>query len=126
MTQSPQGIPGSSVPEFGLITRRIGDTVVVGLRGELCMRTAPKLAQRLEELLDGGGSDRAEIILDLRSLSFMDSSGVRLLIEADDRAQAGNHRFGIALEDAQPARVLEMVGLTDRPQRVPIEEIPSL
>lgn len=50
------------------------------LRGELDLGTA----ERLERALAGAGDD---VVLDLRGLTFMDSTGVRVLLEAAD----GNH-----------------------------------
>ena len=48
------------------------------LRGELDLGTAPQLEQALAE---AGGN----VLLDLRRLTFMDSTGVRVLLEAAQR-----------------------------------------
>lgn len=48
------------------------------LRGELDLGTAGRLEQALAEA-DG------DVLLDLRGLSFMDSTGVRVLLEAAER-----------------------------------------
>jgi anti-sigma B factor antagonist len=48
------------------------------LRGELDLGTAPQLEQALA---DANG----EVLLDLRGLTFMDSTGVRLLLEASEQ-----------------------------------------
>jgi anti-anti-sigma factor len=50
------------------------------LRGELDLGTA----EQLERALADAGDD---VVLDLRGLTFMDSTGVRMLLEAAD----GNH-----------------------------------
>jgi anti-sigma B factor antagonist len=66
------------------ITEATGSgTQTVAISGELDLSTVPALAQRIDAL-----GDRIEtLILDLRDLSFMDSSGLRLLIELNQRAQ---------------------------------------
>jgi anti-anti-sigma factor len=48
------------------------------LRGELDLATTARLEQALEEA-------RGDILLDLRGLTFMDSTGVRLLLEIAER-----------------------------------------
>ena len=49
------------------------------LRGELDLGSAPRVEQALAEAGD------AEVLLDLRGLTFMDSTGVRVLLEAAAR-----------------------------------------
>ena len=48
------------------------------------MGTVLLLSERVDDQLRTGGAD---LILDLRELSFMDSSGLRLLIELHDRSR---------------------------------------
>jgi anti-anti-sigma factor len=59
--------------------------VIVVPRGELDMATVGELAAEIEELV-GRGFDA--VALDLRETSFMDSSGVHLLLEQTARADA--------------------------------------
>jgi anti-sigma B factor antagonist len=58
-------------------------TIVVRLRGELDMATAPRLGAVLNDVLDGKPSS---VELDLTTLSFVDSTGIRVLIAANRRA----------------------------------------
>jgi anti-sigma B factor antagonist len=55
------------------------------LRGELDLGAAPQLEQALDEA-------NGEVLLDLRGLTFMDSTGVRVLLEAAER-RAGRLRI---------------------------------
>ena len=57
------------------VTRDGGGACHVALRGELDLATAARLEQALAEAGD-------EVVLDLRGLTFMDSTGVRVLLEA--------------------------------------------
>ena len=78
---------------------------VISVEGELDMASAPEL----ERLLDG---QRGPVLLDLRSLHFIDSSGLRLLVGAEERSR----RDGLDLRLASgPAtqRILELTGLTE-------------
>jgi anti-anti-sigma factor len=54
----------------------------ITLRGELDLATAP----RLEHALADAGED---VVIDLRGLTFMDSTGVRVLLEAAEGAGPG-------------------------------------
>ena len=57
-----------------------GRSLVV--RGEIDMATAPKLRDRLNELVDAGAT---RIVLDCRGLDFLDSSGIGVLIAVRKR-----------------------------------------
>ena len=122
MSQS-QELPMASAPaptDFAVEVRPDREIVVLEVSGELCLASAGCLTQSIEEVL---GSGFEQLVLDLREVTFMDSTGVRLLLETEARAQAGALRFGIVLKTGQPERVLELVGLRERPPRVSAEEL---
>lgn len=106
---------------FGAEVRQADQTVVVDVSGELCLATAPGLLARLDDL-DPGFS---RLILDLRRVTFLDSTGIRLLVQMEARAQADGFSFAVSVE-GEPARTLQLVGLADRPPRVSGEELGRL
>jgi anti-anti-sigma factor len=57
------------------------DSLTLALAGDLDMRTTEILADRVDQHRD------KNLTLDLRELAFMDSSGLRFLIELNDRSQ---------------------------------------
>ncbi len=57
--------------------------MILTIAGELDLNTATRLAQRVEEALR---EEVSLLTLDLSNLTFMDSSGLRLLIELNRRA----------------------------------------
>ncbi len=67
---------------FEIKDRINGSAVTVGITGELDMTTVQTLSQHVEEHVSSGTTD---LTLDLGDISFMDSSGLRLLIELNDR-----------------------------------------
>lgn len=71
--------------KFEISPRTDGPNLTLAVTGELDMRTLGELSESLEEQLRGGAND---VTLDLRDLAFMDSSGLRLLIELSDRSRA--------------------------------------
>ena len=79
------------------------------------------LLARLDEL-DRGFS---RLILDLRQVTFLDSTGIRLLVQMEARAQADGFNFAVSVQGA-PARALQLAGLADRLPRVSSEELGRL
>jgi anti-anti-sigma factor len=63
---------------FAISTSEQGGRTVVLLRGELDLATAPQLEQVVTERLEAGD----EVVVDLRELDFMDSTGLRVLVRA--------------------------------------------
>jgi anti-anti-sigma factor len=52
-------------------------------------------------------------MIDLRELSFMDSSGLRELVKANHRARLANRRLVLVEGDGSIARVLAIAGVED-------------
>ncbi len=70
--------------KFEITQSAAGGRPVVAIAGEIDIGTVPTLTRYLDEHF---GSDLSALTLDLRDLTFMDSSGLRLLIALNDRAQ---------------------------------------
>ena len=62
-----------------------GESATLAIVGELDMRTADQLWECLAEQRANGVTD---VTVDLAKLSFMDSSGLKALIDLHDRARA--------------------------------------
>lgn len=86
------------------------DHVVVAPRGELDMATVGAVEQELRRL---HGSGFRRIILDLGGLTFMDSSGLHLVIRWT--AEASKNGFEFELEPGPRAvqRIFELAAVTD-------------
>jgi anti-sigma B factor antagonist len=124
MSQPKELAPALSpaIPDFQVEIRPDRELLVVEVRGELCLDTVPRLVEQVGETV---GSGFAQVVFDLREVTFLDSTGVRLLIETELRAEADGFRFAIVLDGGQPARVLELVGMLDRPARLRPEDLPA-
>jgi anti-sigma B factor antagonist len=80
---------------------------IVSLAGELDLSTIPGVESRLFDQL----RTQSAVILDLTRLSFIDSSGIGLLIQAF-RATGDDGRLHIVIaRGSQVERVLRLVGL---------------
>jgi len=97
-----------SLPSFDLRVVHNGSSTHIAPCGELDIATTPEL----EKALAQATADRvSEIVLDLRELSFMDSSGLRALAQANTRAEASGVALSIIRGPRQIERVLEISGL---------------
>jgi len=87
---------------------RIDDDARVMLTGELDMATAPRLRTAIESLVT---ADPLRVVIDLAGVSFMDSSGVAALCEAQAKLEAGGGVLVLGPRSRQVQSVLQMVGL---------------
>ena len=97
-----------SIPSFDLRVVRQGSSAHIAPCGELDIATTPELEQALA---DAKADGVAEIVLDLRELSFMDSTGLRALAQANTRAETSGVSLAIIRGPRQIERVLEISGL---------------
>lgn len=86
------------------------DHVIVAPRGDLDMATVGAVERELRRLRDTG-FDR--IVLDLRGLTFMDSTGLRLVIRWDTAAREDGFRFAIVPGADVVQRVFSLTGMDD-------------
>jgi anti-sigma B factor antagonist len=79
---------------------------VIAPCGELDLSNAAQLEERLAGSID--------TVLDLSKLSFIDSTGLHVLVSAANRAQSEGWEFTV--QNPQPAvlRVIKLVGLAQR------------
>jgi anti-anti-sigma factor len=84
----------------------------VSLRGELDLLSTVELEPELERLADEPGID--VVALDLRELEFLDSSGLRLVVMAQQRLEQAGRRL-VLVRGPQPVqRVFEITRMTER------------
>src|SRR3954452_14106959 len=101
---------------FSIGQREDGDAVVFAPRGELDLATAPELEEAVLGVLERGGV----VVIDLRELEFMDSSGVRVLIAAHAKAGDGGERLTLVRppKGGTVDRILEIAGIEQAPRMV--------
>lgn len=95
-------------PEFELERHDSASGVTVSVAGELDLSTTEQLSRYLDEQLPDPVS---ALTLDLRELAFLDSSGLRFLIELNDRSQQQAWRLRLIQPRHEAvALVLRMTG----------------
>jgi anti-sigma B factor antagonist len=94
--------------KFQITQRLDGRRATLALTGELDMGTTGQLSSRVSEQLAGGATD---LTVDLTELTFMDSSGLRALIDLHDRSRTESWSLKlIAPEDEGAVLVIRATG----------------
>jgi len=92
---------------FSVRCERRDDAWVAIAKGEIDMASAPELGRALDA--DG---DAALVVLDLREVTFLDSSALGLIVVQLRRARERGSRFAVAAGPGSEARrLLELAGL---------------
>ncbi len=86
-------------------------TAEVVLTGELDITTYEDAEK---QVTDAEQTTPALLIIDLAGLQFVDSTGVRLILAADQRAREQSRRLAIRLGDGLARRVFAALGLLDK------------
>jgi anti-anti-sigma factor len=96
----------------GLEISRIFDdgTVRVSLRGELDLAGSQQMEDSMAEI---DRQDPARVVVDLSGLAFIDSTGLRLLLQADARARERGYELVLRPGTAPVQRVFEVTGALD-------------
>jgi anti-anti-sigma factor len=98
------------VLNFDLQTESEGNSALVRIRGDLDLQVAQQVADELTRV-ESSGPD--PLVLDLSSLSFMDSSGMGVIAAAHARAVEAGRRFLIVDPPPGVRRAFEMSGLDE-------------
>ncbi len=97
-------------PEFSVAVGHSRDTVTIAPVGEVDLATAPLIADHLQAL---AGDGLRHLVLDLEGVTFMDSSGVALLIGVWRRAAEEGWNLTIAHTPPVVSSLLTTCGLLD-------------
>lgn len=101
-----------AVPSLDFQTSRSGTVAVIAATGELDLSGAAVLEAEIERL--EGEPDLGTVVLDMRGLEFMDSSGLRLVVLADMRAREASRRFVLVRGSETVHRVFEITRMSER------------
>ena len=81
------------------------------LDGEIDLASAPELERALH---DAERSMPRRVVLDLAALHFLDSTAIHLLIDAQRRADANNHRLILTRVPGHAQRLFALTGIRTR------------
>jgi len=89
------------------LTAIVLDASTLVLEGEIDAHTAPDLVARYVELPEGDG----DFVIDMAKVDFMDSSGLRVVIELHQRAEGASRRLVLRAPSQTVSRLFEISGL---------------
>ena len=105
----PEDLPG---PDLLTTLETARGELILRVEGEVDLMTAPSLAKALAEAESAGDG---RLTVDLREVTFMDSTGLRVLLEARERISPGAPG-GLRLvvtAGGSVDRLLELVGVRE-------------
>ena len=96
--------------EFHLVVHEVDGGTVLILAGDLDLASAPRLAHVVERLTDAPGP----VVLDLRDVAFVDSSGVSALLDVERLVEEKHRRLALLQPAGAVTRLLDLVELRAR------------
>ena len=106
--QADGGPDGRDVDQFRVEIAPDRDVVRVSPVGEIDMSTAGELAAEMQELRQSGF---ACVVLDLRGATFIDSTGLHVILEEHAAAKANGGDFAILPGPPAVQRIFDVTGL---------------
>ncbi len=100
--------PTAQADRLTVATTAVRGTAVLTPAGELDLNTAAPLRRALDE----AATTYTQVVLDLHRLTFMDSTGVNLLIAAHRSLAEAGGRLRLAAPTGPVLRTLRIVGVT--------------
>ncbi|MDX6678985.1 MAG: anti-sigma factor antagonist [Solirubrobacteraceae bacterium] len=95
----------SQIPPFSVRVVHDRDEVVVELTGELDIASADELEREIRELRADGV---ACVVIDLRGVDFLDSTGLRTLISLRNAAKRAGHGLVVVPGPPRVQRIFEL------------------
>ncbi|HEX8974892.1 MAG TPA: STAS domain-containing protein [Solirubrobacteraceae bacterium] len=97
--------------DFRVEVRTEGRAAIVVVRGELDLATSPELEESLRRIWDAGNE---QLVIDLRELEFMDSTGLSIIVKAHQRLSEEGRRLSLVRGSQQVQRLLDLTGVSER------------
>jgi len=86
-----------------------GDQVVVQVAGEIDVYTAASLREKLADLID---ADHTDVVVDLTGVTFMDSTGLGVLVGALKKVRGYGGRLQLVINQEKVIKVFRITALT--------------
>jgi len=103
-----------SDPQFTAQFTPHAGTLRGAISGELDLATAPRLIAAFDAALNTAALDHAGgVVLDLTAVGFIDSSGLRALLQSRDICAARELPFALTVTDGPVTRLLDLAGVQD-------------
>jgi anti-sigma B factor antagonist len=103
--ETENGRPSASLGPFRVLEHTADGHRVIAPHGELDLLTTPQLEERL--------AGTSNTVLDLSELSFIDSTGIHLIVSTVRRAESEAWDFSVRNPQPDVLRVIKLVGLAE-------------
>jgi anti-sigma B factor antagonist len=105
------GSPPSVQGEFQVQVHLEGSTKLISVSGELDLASGPELESELDKV---SAPETTLVVVDLRELEFMDSTGLSIIVRAHQRLAEGGCELGLVRGSTQVQRLLDLTGVAER------------
>jgi anti-sigma B factor antagonist len=121
--ERPAGSQAGDPAPFRIVAQMERDVVRVCLFGEVDIDRAGQIREQLENAAATGAE---HVVLDLRGVTFLDSTGLHLVLEADAASRAQGWEFGLIGGPAHVQRVFDLTGSRARLPFLTASELAAL
>ena len=94
--------------DLTLTTRDAGGKTIVAVGGEIDVYTAPKLRDKITELVAGGVYD---IVIDMEEVEFLDSTGLGVLVGGLKKVRAHDGSLDLVCTQDRLLKIFRITGL---------------
>jgi anti-sigma B factor antagonist len=94
--------------DFDVETTEQQGASILTLRGEIDVYTAPQLRQAIVDIVDGGAT---RLVVDMRSVEFLDSTGLGVLVDGLRRVKTKDGSLSIVATQDKILKIFDITGL---------------
>ena len=94
--------------DLSLQTRQAGDRTVVAVGGEIDVYTAPRLRDKITELVGEGHHD---LVIDMEGVDFLDSTGLGVLVGGLKKVRAHDGSMELICSQDRLLKIFRITGL---------------
>jgi len=94
--------------DLSLATSEVGGTTVVAVGGEIDVYTAPKLREKITELVGDGSY---HLVVDMESVEFLDSTGLGVLVGGLKKVRAHDGSLRLVCTQDRLLKIFRITGL---------------
>ena len=94
--------------DLSLSTREEGDRTVVEVGGEIDVYTAPKLRDKITELV---GNGEYHLVIDMEKVDFLDSTGLGVLVGGLKKVRAHDGSMRLICNQERLLKIFRITGL---------------
>jgi anti-sigma B factor antagonist len=95
--------------DLSLQTREVDSRTIVAVGGEIDVYTAPKLRDKITELVGEGHQD---LVIDMEGVDFLDSTGLGVLVGGLKRVRAHDGSLRLVCSQERILKIFRITGLT--------------